>query len=201
MNTSHLYTAVYPLMHTHSSSSRLDFLLCVCFCISLYNRSTFRTLISTSCSRFRKSVSRTAEVSPSYFLTLNWLSIACLHATLLRSDGNGGESLGCERRSWSVIESVWASSLSVCLSVPPKPVHLRARVPPAPCRPLPPLRPGVPSAGPSVGRLIQSFHSSRYVILISSVFNYYVLMFKLINLLYTYMCLHCTCILKTPAFL
>lgn len=102
----HSFEAVHA--HTHSSSSRLDFLLCVCVCvcISLYNRSTFRTLISTSCSRFRKSVSRTAEVSPSYFLTLSWLSIACLHATLVRSDGNGGESLGCERRSWSVIESV-----------------------------------------------------------------------------------------------
>ncbi|XP_067269023.1 faciogenital dysplasia isoform X2 [Pseudorasbora parva] len=41
--------------------------------------------------------------------------------------------------------------------VPPKTLHLWA--------PRPPLRPGVPSSGPKVGRIIRSFHNSRFPIL------------------------------------
>lgn len=174
INTLQTYTDLRRLIRScnytlHHLDSVVCVWLCLCVCILLCNHSTFRTLISTSCSLVQEAASFSDSWIVSIFLVL---LAGSLHAALC----GAGELWGSVWRvnlsedvEWDCCDGDRAGlsifSLSLCLSVPPKPVHLlpRGPVPPAPRRPLPspPPRARVPSAGAGVGRLIEGFHSSR----------------------------------------
>lgn len=94
--------------------------LCLCVCCCCVTAEFFCTLISTSCSQFRKlPVSRTAEVSPSFFYSFwlcfmwlrcgGWIGRISMEGDSLRGCGTG---LLWWRQSWS--ECLLSLFLCVC---------------------------------------------------------------------------------------